>query len=198
MHQAAISRVCVFCGSQRGRDPRYAEATRRLAQALCRRGWGVIYGGGQVGLMGTLADAVLECGGEVIGVIPQALATKELTHPRATQMHVVDNMHQRKALMAQLAHAFIALPGGYGTLEELMEVITWAQLGIHRKPIGLLNLCGYYDPWLEMIRRGVEQGFIHPEYLKVFCIEEEPETLLAALEGFASPRLPQWMRIEET
>ena len=198
MPGVSIRRVCVFCGSQRGRHPRYVEATRELALALCRRSWGVIYGGGQVGLMGTLADAVLECGGEVIGVIPRSLATKELTHPRATQMHVVENMHQRKALMAQLADAFIALPGGYGTLEELMEVITWAQLGIHHKPIGLLNLCGYYDPWLEMIHRGVEQGFIHPEYLKVFCIEKEPQGLLAALESFASPQLPQWMRIEET
>ena len=194
----SIRRVCIFCGSQRGRDPRFAQAARELAQAAVGRGWGVVFGGGQVGLMGTVADQVLALGGELIGVIPRSLATRELAHPRATTMHVVENMHQRKALMAQLADAFVALPGGYGTLEELMEVITWAQLGIHRKPIGVLNTLGYYDPWQEMIHQAVKQGFLHPEYLRVFVVEKEPQALLAQLERFSPVQLPQWMKVDET
>ena len=193
-----IRRVCVFCGSQRGIEPGYAQAARRLAHEAVGRGWGVVFGGGQVGLMGVVADAVLEQGGELIGVIPRSLATRELAHPRATTMHVVENMHQRKALMAQLADAFVALPGGYGTLEELMEVITWAQLGIHRKPIGVLNTLGYYEPWLQMIRQGVRQGFIHREYLRVFTVSGDPRELLAHLERFVPAQLPQWMEVDQT
>src|SRR5579872_5312805 len=138
-------RVCVFCGSNVGVQAAYSKAAEELGREIVRRGWQLVFGGGSVGLMGVVADAVLAAGGEVIGVLPDMLATKELLHPRATKMHIAPTMHARKALMEDLSDAFVALPGGYGTFEELLEIITWAQLGIHAKPIGLFNTRGFYD-----------------------------------------------------
>src|SRR2546421_2418842 len=154
-----MRRVCVFCGSRTGTAPVYAEEARRLGAALCRRGLGLVYGAGNIGLMGVLADAVLAHGGEVIGVIPRALVDKELAHAGLTQLHIVETMHQRKALMEQLADAFVALPGGYGTGDELFEILTWAQLHIHAKPIGLLNVAGYFDALLAWLNHTVAEGF---------------------------------------
>ena len=144
--------ICVFCGSQNGTDARYRQTAIELGRLLAQRGHGLVYGGGHVGLMGTIADAVLEAGGTVTGVIPKPMTDRELAHKTVTKLHVVSSMHERKALMASLSDAFIALPGGYGTLEELFEVIAWAQLGIHRKPIGVLNAAGYFDA-LDIVRR---------------------------------------------
>src|SRR4029453_5719327 len=157
---AEMERICVFCGSSAGTRPAYVQAARQLAAELVRRKLGLVYGGGQVGLMGTLADAALSQGGQVIGVIPGPLASKELAHPRLTEMRVVASMHERKATMASLVDGFIALPGGLGTLEETLEILTWAQLGIHRKPIGILNVEGYYDGLLRMLDHAVDEQFV--------------------------------------
>src|SRR5271154_1308940 len=140
-----MKQVCVFCGSRGGSDGRYAASARALGELLAARGLRLVFGGGHVGLMGVLADAVLEGGGEVIGVIPQGLVDRELAHTRCTHMHITSSMHERKALMAQLADAFVAIPGGYGTMDELFEILTWSQLGLHRKRIGLLNVAGFFD-----------------------------------------------------
>ena len=155
--------ICVFCGSQFGRNPAYRRAAEELGRELAVRGIGVVYGGGHVGLMGVLADAALAAGGTVTGVIPQSLADHEVAHTGLTTLHVVGSMHERKALMADLSDAFIALPGGYGTLEEFFEVVTWLQLGIHDRPIGLLNVDGYYDPLIAMIDSAVAENFVSEE-----------------------------------
>lgn len=152
--------VCVFCGSRTGNDDRFAQDAQTVGRELVARGYGIVFGGGRVGLMGIVADAALAQGGSVIGVIPRALQEREVAHQSLTQLHVVETMHERKALMARLSDAFIALPGGYGTLDELCEIVTWSQLGIHGKPIGLLNTGGYYDPLVAMIDRAVTEGFI--------------------------------------
>ena len=156
-------RLCVFCGSRTGQDPRFTQAAIELGTLLAQRKIGVVYGGGRVGLMGVLADAARAQGGEVIGVIPQSLAEREIAHSGLSELHVVESMHDRKALMADLSAGFIALPGGFGTLEEFCEVITWSQLGIHRKPCGLLNVGGYFDQLIAMFDKGVMQGFIPAE-----------------------------------
>ncbi|HEX5084295.1 MAG TPA: TIGR00730 family Rossman fold protein, partial [Blastocatellia bacterium] len=156
-----IKRICVFCGSLSGARDVYGEQARALGRAMAERGIGLVFGGGGIGMMGAVADAVIEAKGEVIGVIPYALATKERAHPDV-DMRVVNTMHERKAMMAELSDAFIAMPGGFGTFEEVMETITWGQLGIHRKPVGLFNVAGYYDPLLAMIDRAIDEGFIRP------------------------------------
>jgi uncharacterized protein (TIGR00730 family) len=172
---------------------------RLMASELCRRRLGVVYGGGGIGLMGVLADAMLALGGEVIGVIPRPLATKELAHPGLTEMHVVESMHERKALMASLADGFVAMPGGLGTLEETLEVLTWSQLGIHRKPIGLLNVEGYYDGLLGMIAHGVRETFIRREYLTLFVSAETPPRLLDELQTWRPPPIRgAWMDLTQT
>jgi len=191
-------RVCVFCGSNRGRRPEYAALAAGMGTALVQRGWGLVYGGGSVGMMGVLADAVLAAGGEVTGVIPEMLATRELLHPTVTTMHVVPSMHARKALMADLSDAFIALPGGYGTFEEVLEVITWAQLGIHRKPIGVLDALGYFSPLLELIDHGIAEGFIRPEQRALLVTATEPAELLDRLAGHEMPFLKKWIEPEAT
>lgn len=173
-----MKRVCVFCGSAAGRRPAYADLARALADALARRGLGLVYGGGSVGLMGVLADAVLETGGEVIGVLPRGLASKELAHEGLTQLHVVGSMHERKALMASLADGFIALPGGLGTMEELVEVLTWAQLGIHRKPVGLLDVADYWSGLQTLLTHAAAEGFVRPEYAGLLLTETDPGALL--------------------
>lgn len=182
-----FSRICVFCGSKPGARPAYLECARRLGRELASRKIGVVYGGASVGMMGALADAALAAGGEVIGVIPHGLAAREVAHDRLTRMHVVDSMHERKALMEQLSDGFIAMPGGFGTLEELLEIVTWTQLGLHRKPTGLLNVSGFFAPLLAQIQRGLEEGFIPPQLATVLVAEEDPARLVSALIDHEPP-----------
>jgi uncharacterized protein (TIGR00730 family) len=175
-----VKAVCVYCGSSFGTDPVYLEATRALARTFASQGIGVVYGGASVGLMGALADATLAAGGEVVGVIPQQLVDREIAHKGLTELHVVSTMHERKALMAQLSDAFVALPGGIGTLEELIEVFTWSQLGLHTKPLGVLNVNGYYDRLGAFLDHAVEQGFQPAEQRAKLVMATDPEALLAA------------------
>jgi uncharacterized protein (TIGR00730 family) len=174
-----VNAVCVYCGSSFGSDPVYLEATQDLARTLAGRGIRVVYGGASVGLMGALADATLEAGGEVVGVIPQQLVDREIAHPGLTELHVVQTMHQRKALMAELSDAFVALPGGIGTLEELIEIFTWNQLGIQDKPIAVLNTIGYYDGLTAFLDHAVAQGFHQPEQRAKLLVAADAADLLA-------------------
>src|SRR5262245_40250457 len=176
-----MKRICVFCGSSDGARASYKDAARRLGVALARRGVGLVYGGGRVGLMGTVADAVLAEGGEVVGVIPHGLVVREAAHQALTELRVVDSMHERKALMSTLADAFISLPGGMGTVEETCEMLTWAQLGIHRKACALLNIDGYFDPLLAFFDNGVAEGFIRHEHRALLVEGRDPENLLDLL-----------------
>ena len=194
----SMQRVCVFCGSKAGVDPAFREAGRELGRCLAAKGQELVFGGGSVGLMGIVADAVLDAGGHVIGVIPEVLATVELLHPRVSDMRRVDSMHTRKATMASLSDAFIAMPGGYGTMEELFEIITWSQLGLHQKPIGLLNTRGFYDPLVELVDHMIASGFIKPPHRDLFLIETEPAGLLDRLQQHHPPKLPQKISPEET
>jgi uncharacterized protein (TIGR00730 family) len=171
-------RLCIFCGSKTGDDPRFSQAAVETGTLLAERGIGVVYGGGRVGLMGILADAARAAGGEVIGVIPQSLAEREVAHSDLTQLHVVDTMHERKALMAELSVGFIALPGGFGTLEEFCEVITWSQLGIHTKPCGILNVGGYFDHLIGMFDYAVERGFISDANREIVLESTQPAQLI--------------------
>jgi uncharacterized protein (TIGR00730 family) len=173
-------RVCVYAGSNPGSDPAYAEATRALGAELAARGIGLVYGGGKVGLMGVIADTVLAAGGEAIGVMPQALIDREIGHPGLTELKVVHSMHERKALMAELGDAFVALPGGIGTLEELIEVYTWSQLGIHDKACGVLNVRGYYDGLATLLDHAVAEGFLRAQHRAVLSFAEDPAHLLDA------------------
>ena len=193
-----MKRLCVFCGSSAGRDPVFATAARELGAVIARKGWGLVYGAGNVGLMGVLADAVLAAEGEVIGVIPEALVAKELAHRGLTELHIVASMHERKALMAELADGFVAMPGGFGTLDEFCEILTWAQLGFHRKPCGLLNVAGYFDPLLQQMERAVAAGFVRAEHRDLFVVETEPKKLLQRLVKFTPPKVEKWIRAEET
>jgi uncharacterized protein (TIGR00730 family) len=188
-----MRRVCVFCGSSHGVRPAYAEAALALGQALVTRGLGLVYGGGRVGLMGVVADAVLAAGGDVVGVIPHALMAREIGHAGLTTMHVVDSMHERKALMADAAGAFIALPGGVGTFEELFEAITWTQLGLHAKPCGLLNVDGFYDGLLRFLDHAWAEGFIKPETRAIVKASADPAELLDLLAGAEMPAVPRWI-----
>jgi len=176
-----MQRICIFCGSQVGTNGLYRQAAIALGQLLVRHGYGLVYGGGHVGLMGVIADAVLASGGEVIGVIPESMVARELAHTGLTQLQVVSGMHARKARMAELADAFIALPGGYGTFEELFEVITWAQLGIHHKPIGLLNVAGYFNALKALVDHAIAEGFIRAEYWHLLTMADDADTLLEML-----------------
>jgi uncharacterized protein (TIGR00730 family) len=187
-------RLCVFCGSNAGGSAVYAEAARRLGDLLADRQIGVVYGGGHVGLMGVLADAVLGRGGEVIGVIPQALVDRELAHAGLTALRVVSTMHERKAVMADLAEGFAALPGGFGTADELFEILTWAQLGLHAKPIGLLNVGGFFDPLLAWLDHIAREGFLRPAHRRLLRDAGEPEALLDLLLGHRPPpAVPKWI-----
>ncbi len=179
----SLRRVCVFCGSKVGSDERYRLAAVELGQLLVQSGIGLVYGGGSVGLMGVIADAVLAAGGDVIGVIPETLATEELLHPRVTDMRVVTTMHARKALMAELSDAFIAMPGGFGTFEEFFEVVTWSQLRLHQKLTGLLNVGGYYDPLVRLVDHAVQEGFIKVKHRRLLIVEERPDVLLRRLSA---------------
>ena len=181
-----------------GRRPAYAEAARGLGALLASRGIGVVYGGGNVGLMGELADAALAAGGEVVGVIPDALVARELAHRAVTDLRIVASMHERKALMADLSDAFLALPGGFGTFEEFCEAVTWTQLGLHAKPCGLLNVEGYYDPLLELFDSGVRERFIREENRAIILSDTDPERLLDALMVVRPAMVPKWIRRDET
>lgn len=192
-----MKRVCVFCGSKVGSHERYWQAANELGRLLVQREMGLVFGGGSVGLMGVVADAVLHSGGEVVGVIPRPLATKELLHTGVRDMRTVDDMHARKALMTELADAFVALPGGYGTLEELFEVITWAQLGFHRKNIGLLNVGGFFDPLVRLVDLAIEEGFIKPKNRQLMVVEERPEMLLSRLAQHRMPEVRKWLGPDE-
>jgi hypothetical protein len=176
-----VKRICVFCGSRTGRDPAYAAVAMQTARAIVSAGYGIVYGGGSVGLMGILADTALECGGEVIGVIPNALAIAEIAHEGLAQLHIVATMHERKALMNDFSDAFIALPGGFGTMDELCEVLSWRQLGIHDKPIGLLNQGGYYDALLRLFDSMLVEGFLTEQNRALLIDEREIEPLLRRL-----------------
>ena len=192
-----LKSVCVFCGSKVGVDAGYREQAAMLGRLLAEHGIRLVFGGGSVGLMGVVADAVLESGGHVTGVIPSMLATKELLHPDVSNMHQVDDMHARKALMAELSDAFIALPGGYGTFEELFEIITWAQLGIHEKNIGLLNVAGYYDPLVRMIDHAIQEGFIKLKHRDLIIVEEHLDALLERLVEHQMPKVKNWLKPQD-
>lgn len=178
-----FKRVCVFCGSNTGTNPVYREAAAILGQHLAQRQIEMVYGGGGVGLMGAIADAVLSSGGRVTGVIPEFLSAKEIAHSGLNQMYVVQSMHERKAKMAELADAFIAMPGGIGTFEEFFEVVTWSQLQLHQKPCGLLNIHGYYDPMLALLDRALEEGFLKLEHWSLFITSDNPKHLLDLMES---------------
>jgi uncharacterized protein (TIGR00730 family) len=179
-----LTRLTVFCGSSQGRSPAYAEAARGLGREMVAHGIGLVYGGAGVGLMGVLADSVLAGGGDVVGVIPRHLLAREIAHTGVADMRVVETMHERKALMAELGDAFIALPGGAGTLDELFEAWTWGQLGLHAKPCAILNVAGYFDPLLQMVRHMVVDGFIREEYVRLLIVETETDKLLARLAAY--------------
>jgi uncharacterized protein (TIGR00730 family) len=186
-----VQRVCVFCGAASGARAAYADSARSFGGALAARGLGLVFGGGRVGLMGAVADGALAAGGEAVGVIPQALVDRELAHAGLTELHVVGSLHERKALMAELADAFVALPGGFGTLDELLEQLTWSQLGLHAKPVGLLDVEGYWRRLIALSRHAVEEGFVREADLAAIAVGAEPDALLdrlAALEREPRPR----------
>ncbi len=186
----------MFCGSSSGANPIYREAAEAMGQAIAQRGYGLVYGGGKVGLMGKVADTVMAAGGEAIGVIPAFLEAKEIAHPNLTQLHVVNSMHDRKALMANLADSFVAMPGGYGTLEEFCEVLTWSQLGLHQKPMGLLNVAGYYDALLTLFDRAVTDRFLQPELRAIVLEADQPNTLLDQMATYQPTKVEKWIREE--
>ena len=189
-----MKRICVFAGSSAGTRPAYAEAARSLAGELVARKLGVVYGGGQVGLIGVLADTALALGGEVIGVIPRPLASRELAHPGLSELRLVGSMHERKATMASLVDGFIALPGGLGTFEETLEVLTWAQLGIHRKPVGVLSAEGYFNGLLGLLSYAVREGFVRPEYFALLLSAATPADLLDRFAAWRPPAFPRaWL-----
>ena len=185
--------VAVYCGSSSGNQPLYTQQAQAMGQELATRGLTLVYGGGRVGLMGAVADATLGAGGRVVGVIPRFLADKELAHPGCTELHVVDTMHQRKLLMADLAEGFVALPGGFGTLEELFEVLTWGQLGLHGKPVGLLNAAGFYDPLLALLDHMVGQEFLRAENRQQVLQSTAVPALLDALSAYRPQHLEKWL-----
>lgn len=193
-----LNSICVFCGSSPGGDAAYADAARSLARELVRRNLSLVYGGGSVGLMGILADEMLSAGGRAIGVIPQTLMDREVGHRGLTELHVVDTMHDRKALMAARAGAFLALPGGLGTLEELFEVWTWAQLGIHAKPVGLLNVNGFFDPLLAYLDRAVAERFLRAEHRGMLLVDERAEAMLERMADYQPPRVAKWLDRTQT
>jgi uncharacterized protein (TIGR00730 family) len=190
--------VCVFCGSSPGARPSYRAAAERLATAIAERGLDLVYGGASVGLMGALADAALAAGGRVVGVLPRALDRKEIAHAGLSELRVVDSMHERKAQMAERSDAFVALPGGIGTLEEWFEVLTWSQLGFHVKPCGLLDVDGYFAPLLALLDRAVHERFVTPAHRSMIVVEDDAERLLDALERWRAPAAEKWLDRDET
>ncbi len=190
--------LCVFCGSSAGEDRRYLDAAARLGQVLLTRGIGLVYGGSRIGLMGRLADTVLAGGGQVVGVIPRALMDRELAHRELTELILTDSMHERKARMVERSDAFVAAPGGLGTLEEFFEVLTWAQLGLHRKPCGLLNARRYFDPLIRLLDHAEREGFLQRAHRAMVLVEEDPEALVEHMLRYDPPTVPRWIRPGET
>ncbi|TAL92453.1 MAG: TIGR00730 family Rossman fold protein [Paraburkholderia sp.] len=184
--------VCVYCGSSDGARPLYAEAARAFGRALVEADLALVYGGGKVGLMGVIADEVMAAGGRAIGVIPELLVNKEVGHTGLTELHVVPDMHQRKKMMADLSDAFVAMPGGAGTLEELFEVFTWAQLGYHQKPVAVLNTDGFYDPLVALLRHTVDEGFMQQKYFDILQIDANPDVLIGKLQRYHAPTTDKW------
>lgn len=193
-----LKNICIYCGSSPGRRDAYATNARALAEALVSRNIGLVYGGASIGIMGAVADHVLHLGGRAVGVIPEALMRKEVAHYRLTELYVTHSMHERKMRMAELADGFIALPGGLGTLEELFEIWTWAQLGFHRKPCGLLNAEGYYDPLIEFLDHAVTEQFVREPHRSMLMVESEPEKLLDRFADYRAPAVPIWVDKDET
>lgn len=193
---SAIKRICVFCGSKHGARPLYTKVAQQLGKAIVSHGIGLVYGGGSIGLMGVIADAVLKEKGNVIGVIPHALSSKEFAHPGLTELRMVSSMHERKAMMAELSDAFIAMPGGFGTFDEFFEILTWAQLGLHTKPIGLLNVGGYFDLLLAFINHVLQERFIQTKHHQLIKTSHDPEELLSELIRckplYKVPQLIDW------
>ena len=193
-----MRRVCVYCGANRGRDPAYAEAARAMGRALAQRGIELVTGGGRVGLMGVVADAALEAGGSVVGVIPQALMKRELAHAELSELIVTASMHERKAKMAELADGFIAMPGGLGTYEELFEIWTWAQLGWHHKPCGLLNAAGFYDKLVAFLDGASDAQFLKPEHRAMLVVDADPDRLLDRFAAYTPPVVTKWIGADQT
>lgn len=192
-----MKRVCVYCGSSPGNNPAYVQAGRNLGAMMVKRGIGLVYGGAAIGVMGAIANEVLALGGEAIGVIPEALAVKEVSHTNLTEQHVVGSMHERKAMMAELSDGFVALPGGWGTIEEIFEILTWAQLGFHAKPCGLLNIEGYYDGLFEFLNHAVHEGFVKPAYSDLLILENQPADLLDRFSSYQAPKVRKWISDED-
>lgn len=193
-----MQRICVYCGSSPGRAEQYAQAAQALAVEMVRRNIGLVYGGANIGIMGTIANHMLQRGGEVIGVLPEFLASKEVAHPQLTELRIVASMHERKAMMAELADGFIALPGGLGTLEELFEILTWAQLGLHSKPCGLLNTQGFYQGLLTFLQHATQEQFISQKHSALLLIEQEPEPLLEKMQHYQAPAVTRWLEAANT
>lgn len=193
-----MKRICVYCGSSPGKLTEYRGAARMLGHELAARGLGLVYGGASIGVMGAVADAVLEKGGEAIGVIPFALATREVAHSGLNELFVVDSMHERKAKMAELSDGFVALPGGWGTIEEIFEMLTWAQLGFHQKPCGLLNISGYYDHLYTFLEHAIDQRFVQEEYRPMIMMEQTAGGLLDRYLQYQAPSVKKWIGPEET
>lgn len=189
----SIRALCVYCGSNTGSRDEYAQAARGLGQLLATNGIGLIYGGAGRGLMGVIADEVLAAGGTVQGVIPKALLAKEIAHPRLDKLHVVDSMHERKSMMAELSDGFVALPGGFGTLEEIVEMLTWAQLGIHTKPCGLLNVSGYFDGLLAFFDHALAELFVKPAHREMLLVDADARRLLQKFHDYAAPPAGKWL-----
>jgi uncharacterized protein (TIGR00730 family) len=192
-----MQRICVFCGSSPGGNPAYFDAAQEMGREIAARNLTLVYGGGHVGLMGAIADAVLDAGGSVIGVIPHALAVREIAHQRLTRLHVVGSMHERKAMMADLSDAFVALPGGFGTYEEFFEAVTWTQLGVHKKPCGLLNVAGFYDPLVQFLDNAVSEQFVRQQHRSTILVDTHPGRLIDQLGRVQLPDVPKWIGLAE-
>jgi len=193
-----LNRLCVFCGSTAGEDPRYLDAADRFGQILAREGIELVYGGSRVGLMGRIAAATLQAGGKVTGVIPGAIMNRELAHQELTELRVVRSMHERKIEMAELSDAFVALPGGLGTLEAFFELLTWAQLGLHRKPCAILDAGGYYQPLVRVLDHMTHEGFLAKSHRDMVLVEEDPERLVDLLRAYQPPTIPRWLEVGQT
>ena len=194
-----MRRLCVFSGSRPGARPQYWKVARELGQAIARDGLGLVYGGANVGLMREVADAALSEKGEVIGVIPRALVDREVAHEGLTELRIVDTMHVRKAMMSELSDGFVALPGGFGTLDELFEILTWAQLGMHAKPVGLMNTEGFWEPLVRLVEHMVREGFVPDDQRQLLLVESDPDVLLAKMKAWVPPALgPKWIDARDT
>lgn len=188
-----MRRICVFCGSNKGGSASYSAAARELGKLLAEKKISLVYGGGNVGLMGIIADTVMNAGGEVIGVIPEALVAKEVAHRGLSELKTVKSMHERKSVMADLSDGFIALPGGFGTFEEFFEVVTWTQLGLHKKPCGILNVEGFFEPLIALVKKGTAEGFIRQEHADILLAASSPRELLRLIGEWKPPTVEKWL-----